>query len=80
MATKKSKKKNNTQWFISVRGSYLPNNHYGWLSYLPYTTFLLISLIFTWRLNASEIIRIYLVVIQWAFAFLFMTLLAKNRS
>lgn len=46
--TKKSKK-NNKAWFIKIRGSYLPNNLYGALTYIP---FLGLIIAFTvWQIN-----------------------------
>lgn len=33
------------KWFIKIRGSYLPSAWQGWLSYIPYVGFLVISFI-----------------------------------
>jgi hypothetical protein len=77
MASKKNKK---DKWFTSVRGSYLPRSSAGWLTYIPYFTFLLFSFILVWELNINQVVKVYLVLIQWAFAGLFMTWIAKTKS
>jgi hypothetical protein len=77
MATKKLKK---DKWFISTRGSYLPNSNKGWLTYIPYFVYLLFSFILVWEVSAAEVVKVYLILVQWAFAGLFMTWLAKNKS
>ena len=77
MAKKKSKK---NVWFTKVRGSYLPASVNGWLTYIPFAGYLVATAILTWRIDAADSTRIYLIVVQWAFAGLFMTLLAMTKS
>jgi hypothetical protein len=77
MATKKSKK---SKWFIAVRGSYLPANKQGWLTYIPYLSFLFFSFILAWDINVHRVVKAYLVVVQWAFAALLMTVVARKHS
>ena len=39
-------KRHRNKWFIKVRGSYLPNNGKGWLTYIPYLAYLVGVLVF----------------------------------
>jgi hypothetical protein len=32
-------------WFVPVRGSYLPASTAGWLTYIPYTAYLVFTLV-----------------------------------
>ena len=75
-----SKKKSKNKWFKKVRGSYLPANSQGWLTYIPFIAYLVVTFFATRRIHASLITRTYLVVAQWLFAALFMTWLAKQKS
>jgi uncharacterized membrane protein (GlpM family) len=75
-----SRKKSKNKWFKKVRGSYLPVNAQGWLTYLPFVGYLVATFFFTHRLTISGTIKVYLVVIQWLFATLLMTLIAQQKS
>jgi branched-subunit amino acid transport protein len=74
---KKSKK---DKWFIPVRGSYLPNNWRGWLTYLPFTAYLVFSLIVGWQETNSHSLAVLYVVPNWVAAAAIMTLVAKRTS
>lgn len=74
MAKKKAK------WFIKVRGSYLPNSSQAWYLYIPYVSYLTFSFILAWDLDVSRVVRVYLVIVQWAFAAMFMTWIAHKHS
>jgi hypothetical protein len=75
----KSKKSKN-KWFKSIRGSYLPISSKGWLTYLPFIAYLIVSFYLTWKLNAAVFARVYLVAVQWLLAGILMTLIAKQKS
>jgi len=74
---KKSKK---DKWFIPVRGSYLPNNWLGWLTYLPFTAYLLFTLYFGWHDTDTHQQAILFIVPNWVAAAAIMTWIAKRTS
>ena len=39
----KKKHKNNGKWYVKTRGSYLPCSWQGWLTYIPYVAFLVLT-------------------------------------
>ena len=63
MASKRSKK-----WFIKVRGSYLPNNGKGWLTYIPYTAYLVGVLVFVLSQHYDFWISMFIVLPNWVAA------------
>ena len=74
------KKKQAKKWFIHVRGSYLPHSWEGWLSYIPFTAFLLTVLIAAIRTQHSVSDMFYMVFPQWVAAAVVMTWIAKQKS
>ena len=74
------KKKQAKKWFIRVRGSYLPHSWEGWLSYIPFTAFLLTVLIAAIRTQHSVSDMFYMVFPQWVAAAVVMTWIAKQKS
>jgi len=72
--------KKSQAWFYKVRGSYLPKNTKGWLTYIPYVIYLIgvpaLEIIFVINLVA----KIILIVISLLSALIMMTLLAKIKS
>lgn len=76
----KSKQKSKAKWFVPTRGSYLPSSGWGWASYIPFTAFLVVTLLLTDKINASVATRIYLIIVQWSFAGFAMTWLARRKS
>lgn len=73
-------KKLTKSWFIHVRGSYLPKSYQGWLSYITYVAYLLITLFYTKGLQYSVKVRGYYLIVQWVCAGLIMTWFAKRHS
>jgi hypothetical protein len=79
---KKNKKhsRNKKAWFYKIRGSYLPANKYGWLSYLPFMGYLAFSLI----VGIKDISKIWAVILfvvaNWVAAGAVMTMLAIRTS
>jgi hypothetical protein len=75
-----AKKTKRNRWFIPVRGSYLPNNWLGWLTYLPFTAYLLFALIFGWQNTETTAQAILFILPNWVAAALIMTWIAKRTS
>lgn len=75
-----SKKSKDQKWFIPVRGSYLPNNWLGWLTYLPFTSYLVFSVVVGWRYSFNKYEAILFIVPNWVAAVVIMTWLAKRTS
>jgi hypothetical protein len=75
-----AKKSAQSKWFIKVRGSYLPANWKGWLTYIPFVAFLLVVLVhaFDVKSNAADIF--YMVFPQWVAAAVVMTWIASRKS
>lgn len=67
-------------WFIAVRGSYLPNGWQGWLTYLPFTAFLLYSLYIGFTATDTYPQAVLFVIPNWIAAAVVMTWLAKRTS
>lgn len=68
------------RWFIKVRGSYLPGSWQGWLTYIPFLAFLVISLVATIHSQATLTMAVLLVFPQWVAAAVVMTWLAARKS
>jgi hypothetical protein len=75
-----ARKTKSQRWFIPVRGSYLPNNWLGWLTYLPFTAYLAFALVFGWRDTNSTNQAILFIVPNWIAAAAVMTWIAKRTS
>lgn len=73
-------KKTNKKWFKKVRGSYLPNSWQGWLTYVPFTGFLLTVLAAAIRNQHSVSDVFYAVFPQWVAAAVVMTWVASKKS
>lgn len=74
------KRKNSDKWFIRVRGSYLPNNLNGALTYIPYVIYLLLPLAFV-LINGYDIwLSLLLVIPNWVAAVAIMNWVAANNS
>jgi len=74
MASRKQK------WFIRVRGSYLPNNAKGWLTYIPYLSYLVGVLEFVLARQYDFWISMYIVVPNWIAAAAVMNWIAARTS
>jgi hypothetical protein len=84
MATKNAKvtrkKKAVNTWFIAVRGSYLPNNTAGWLTYIPFLGYLLLTLIVAFNQTDSNGLAILFIIPNWVAAAAVMTWIAQRKS
>lgn len=74
---KKTKKR---KWFIQVRGSYLPNSPAGWLTYIPFTAFLVATLYIGWHYSYDAGLAALYVFPNWVAAAVVMTWIAKRTS
>ena len=74
---KKSKKQN---WFKPVRGSYIPNNWKGWLTYVPFVAYLVVSFYYGWYIINGKAEGFFVIVPNWVAATAVMTWIAKRTS
>lgn len=74
------KKSNSKGWFIPVRGSYLPNRWQGWLSYVPFTAFLVFAFVVGIQTTSSLSQAVLYIVPNWIAATVIMTWVARLKS
>jgi hypothetical protein len=67
-------------WFVAIRGSYLPASAAGWLTYIPFTAYLIFTLVIGWRDTVSTGMAILFIVPNWVAASVIMTWLASRKS
>jgi len=67
-------------WFYRVRGSYLPATWQAWLTYVPFTGFLVSVLVSAFRSEHSGSDIFYAVFPQWVAAAVVMTYIASRKS
>ena len=75
-----AKKSKTQKWFVPVRGSYLPNNWIGWLTYIPFTAYLVLSAIIGWHYTPNNYEAFLYIVPNWVSAAVVMTWIAKRTS
>jgi len=75
----KSHKKSN-KWFIKVRGSYLPNNGAGWLTYVPYLVYLVGVPVLAFSEHYGLVTTVLVVLPNWVAAVAVMNWVAANHS
>jgi hypothetical protein len=68
------------QWFIAVRGSYLPNSWQAWVLYIPYAAYLIGVLVFIEWQKESLALAVLTLVPNWVSAVIIMTWIAKQTS
>lgn len=73
-------KKHKSTWFIKVRGSYLPGNAIGWLTYIPFLAYLLFVGVVALNESESFLIATLFIVPNWVVAAIVMTYLAAHHS
>lgn len=67
-------------WFVPLRGSYLPASWQGWLLYVPYAYYLVITLR-TVSIDANSVSEVVIdLVPYWVAAIVVMTWIAKQKS
>lgn len=74
------KKQKKAKWFVSIRGSYLPNSGAGWLTYIPFLAFLIAVPILAFSSTDSFALAVLLTVPNWVAAAIVMTYVASRRS
>ncbi|HUD10478.1 MAG TPA: hypothetical protein VMR28_02275 [Candidatus Saccharimonadales bacterium] len=67
-------------WFRKVRGSYLPANRQGWLTYIPYLAYLIGVLVFVLHGNYSFWLAVFIAVPNWVAASAILSWIAARRS
>lgn len=67
-------------WFVSVRGSYLPSSVKGWITYIPFSAYLLLTLYLGIEESRSVVMAILFVVPNWIAATAIMSYLAYRKS
>ncbi|HSX16260.1 MAG TPA: hypothetical protein VLF40_05700 [Candidatus Saccharimonadales bacterium] len=79
--TRKKLKIKKGAWFVAIRGSYIPVSWQGWLTYLPFTAYLVFAVLMGWQLAEGSPSRAILFVVpNWVAAVAIMTWLAKRTS
>lgn len=67
-------------WFVPLRGSYLPVTWQGWLLYIPFVSYVVISLLFVVN-RAGSILEIVVNLLPyWLSVLVAMTWIAKQKS
>jgi len=74
------KKTKKSKWFTPVRGSYLPNNWLGWLTYIPFTAYLVAALVIGCRNADNTAQAVLFIVPNWVAAAVIMTWVARRTS
>lgn len=67
-------------WFVKVRGSYLPASFMGWLTYIPYISYLGFSALAVVGRTNSAAVAVLLIVPNWVAATVVMTYIAARNS
>lgn len=80
MAKKSKQKVKKGAWFVAVRGSYLPISPLGWLTYIPFTAYLIYSLIVAFAYTGNNWKAVLWIVPNWVAAAVIVTWLAKRTS
>lgn len=73
-------KKKTSKWFIKIRGSYLPNSWQAWVSYIPFTGFLILVMVSAVQTQDTVIDAFYMIFPQWVAAAVVMTWIASRKS
>lgn len=78
MKTRKNTKKSQP-WFKQLRGSYIPVHWKGWLTYIPYVTYLYLTYVLLVQ-NRSALETILFLVPYWVAGVIVMHWIAKLKS
>lgn len=74
---KKGKKR---AWFKHLRGSYIPVNYKGALTYIPFVAYLLVSILIPFHYIDSKAVATFVVIPNWLLAAVIMTSFAKSHA
>lgn len=72
--------KKNNKWFKKVRGSYIPINWQGALTYIPYILYLLTSYLYAMTYYGYSATSFFIIVPNWVAAIAVMTWVASRKS
>jgi hypothetical protein len=76
-----AKKSKTKRWFKPVRGSYLPNNWIGWLTYVPFCAYLIVAFAAGWHYADHDALKATIFIVpNWVAAAAIMTWVAKRES
>lgn len=75
-----AKKKKNKAWFIKIRGSYLPNNIYGALCYVPFVGIIIAFTIWQISLKLSVADSLFHLFVFYVAAGVIMTWFAASKT
>ncbi len=67
-------------WFKKVRGSYLPDSWQGWLTYVPFIGYLVISVFVAYYHSTSYGEMLFLIFPQWVATAVVMQWIADHKS
>jgi hypothetical protein len=67
-------------WFVRLRGSYLPVSLPGWLTYIPFTAYLVYSWFVAFAYTGNNLKAVLWIVPNWVAAAVVMTYVAKRTS
>jgi len=67
-------------WFVPLRGSYLPVTWQGWLLYIPFVSYAIISLLFVINRSSSLLEIVINLLPYWLSVLVAMTWIAKQKS
>ena len=73
-------KNKNAKWFKKIRGSYLPVSWQGWLLYVPYIFWLVLSLNFTHQAYSSVGDMLIMLVPYWLSGVVIMQWVGLQKS
>lgn len=75
-----AKKSKRINWFIPVRGSYLPHSWQGWLTYIPFSAYLIYAFVIGWQNTNTSAQALLFIVPNWVAAVVVMTWIAQRTS
>jgi hypothetical protein len=67
-------------WFMPIRGSYIPVSWQGWLTYIPFVGYLVFATVMGWQSADTPSKAILFIVPNWIAAAAVMTYVAKRTS
>lgn len=73
-------RKNNNKWFKKVRGSYIPVATQGWLCYIPYVGFLILSYLYVMSTFGYSLLSLLIILPNWVAAAAVMSWFASKRA
>jgi hypothetical protein len=80
MSKKRATKSKKNVWFIRVRGSYLPASLQGWLTYVVFLSYVVITAIITFDINTSVWYQALATFSLWVTGAVILTFVAESSS